>query len=192
MYVAVRVIGVHEVEERLRPSFWTPRVKAGVKRMAELLDAEEKTYVGEHRVTGQMERAFRTSSPRGSGFNVSATITVNDPGARPIMYGWFSAQGKRPPTSAIAAWMIRKGIAPSRNVRTSRVTGRIYRTASIASIADEWAVKSAAYAISRSIGRRGYTFNTGRGGQHIKTFVDAWGVVKGQAIMALAEELARP
>lgn len=193
--VSFRIEGLPPVQRRLNPSFWTPRIESGLRKVADIVVEEERSYVRPHNVTGKTERSIKRHPVErreagASRWNREIHIGTPHPGARPLMYGWASESGKMPNVTAIKEWMIRKGVAASPNITISR-TGRLRRSVSLASLREESTIKSQAYQIARAIQRRGYSFGIeGASHQHIDNFLDAWNRVKDRAIETFARTLA--
>lgn len=95
--------------------------EAGTRELGELVLAEARTLLADHRYTGRLETSIGVRSSGGSIGAVTTEIGVNDadvPEAAPLAFGWRSHSGQQPPAAALGAWASAKGLgggmAPNR------------------------------------------------------------------------------
>lgn len=192
--VGVRIVGLDDALRAISPEELSKGIPAGLYAVGQAVSKEVHGYIKPHHYTGRAEQQVHAEPPVGSGFNAHVFVGTSAnlvPELRPLMFGWPGGQGKRPPIDAIARWLASKPeLANSSNV-TRNAQGFVRRRGTIATISQDKALRSRAFLIARAIGRRGYTFGSGQGGQHIKTFEDAWLAVRGQAAGIILRQIRR-
>lgn len=190
-YASVQVIGLDAALRSLSPERLAAGLPAGLHAVGQDLAREVHGYIKPHHYTGRAEQQVHAEPPEGQGFGVHVFVGTSAslvPELRPLMFGWRSS-GKRPPTDAIAQWLTAKPeLAGSASVARSPA-GFVRRSGTRAQISAEASVRSRAFLIARAIGRRGYTFGSGAGGQHIANFQDAWAAIRGGAAHTILEHL---
>lgn len=171
--ITIVVTGVADAKRRLSPEAFEANLRDGLQEGGDLVAAEMRRIIQPHRFRGRWQQELHTEVS-GSGLGQKAHIGVSAaavPEARPMTLGWKSGAGKRPPTSAIEEWLERAPNAPS------TPTGMTTR--------------GFAFLIARAIGRRGYSFGSGSGGQKLDTNRRAWAAAAADVKRAIARNLAK-
>lgn len=190
-YASVHVIGLDAALRGLSPERLAAGLPAGLHAVGLDLAAEVHGYIKPHHYTGRAEQQVHAEPPEGQGFGVHVFVGTSAsavPELRPLMYGWKSS-GKRPPTDAIAKWLSGKPELAGSGSVTRSSGGFVRRSGTKSQISAEASVRSRAFLIARAIGRRGYSFGTGAGGQHISNFHDAWEAIRGGAARTILAHL---
>ncbi len=159
----VEIIGLAKAVGLVNPSHYAQGFRTGLFRAGQEAEGQMKQAARSHRDTGNLEQQIHTSEPVGSGLNLEVHVGIATglaPEGRPIAFGWRSSSGKMPPVAPIAEWIQRRGGMGATASVTRTKAGFIRRKGTVAQISSEPAIRSLAFAIARSIQKRGYRFGS--------------------------------
>jgi hypothetical protein len=172
--IGVVITGIPSALRRVSPARFEAGLAAGFQEAGDLVGGAARRILAPHHDRGTFAQQIHTELT-GSGWGIGAHVGVSAaavPEARPITYGWPGGGNSRPPAAAIESWLLRN---PSRIQVPSGMTAHSF-----------------AFVIARAIGKRGYTFGTGVGGQKLDTFRRAFAEVRDAVRRVIAARLVRP
>ncbi len=169
--IGIVVTGIPHAVARLSPAHLEAGLLAGFTEAGALVETAARRIIDPHHDKGTFQQQLHTEIT-GTGFGIGAHVGVSAaavPEARPLTYGWPGGAGKQPPSAPIESWLNRN---PSRVSVPSGMTA-----------------KSFAFLIARAIGKRGYSFGSGVGGQKLDTFRRAFDEVREKVREVIAKHL---
>lgn len=198
---AVQVIGLQQAVAKLEPAVWERGLRRGLLKVGQQAADAVKDDISPHHYTGRAQQQVHAQEEH-LAEKISVYVGTSAalvPELRPMVEGWASSSGKRPPTGPIAEWLAHKpeisgrsdlhyrsvkGFLRFRSIGKLADSGKTVR-GSIASTVADPEIWSHAFLIARTIGRRGYSFGK------TDSFRKAWERVAPGAIQTILEEIHR-
>jgi hypothetical protein len=204
---SVQVVGLDSAVAKLAPAHWEQGLRRGLLRVGQAAADAVKEDIGGHHYTGRAEQQVHAEEEHLSN-KISVYVGTSAalvPELRPMVEGWSSSNGKRPPVGPIAEWLAHKPEVTgrtdlhgrnSKGFLTFRSIGRTVGGAfgphqsrtvrgSIASTVADPGILSHAFLIARAIGKKGYSFGK------TDSFRKAWERVAPTAARTIGEEMNR-
>ena len=196
---SIQVVGLDKAVGDLDPALWTRGLRRGLLKVGQQAADAVKSDISPHHYTGRAEQQVHAQEEHLVGISVYVgTSAALVPELRPMVEGWRSTGGRRPPIDAIAEWLAHKPevtgrsdlhVLSSRGLLKFKAIGRLASSGksvsgSIGSTVSDPGIRSHAFLIARAIGKKGYSFGK------TDSFHKAWERVRLTAARTIAAEVA--
>jgi hypothetical protein len=121
--VTIVVRGLPEAVAEYDPALMAGRLEPAFAEFARELQAETRTLMGDHRVTGAAERSVEAEARGGSLSGLEARIESRDAAVGALAFGWHG-RGTQPPVEPIARWLEARGKDPAGAFAVARTIGQ--------------------------------------------------------------------